>query len=252
MTAEPFLPERISLPSLREAARRCRGCPLFLDATQTVFGQGRASARAFFVGEQPGNDEDLAGEPFVGPAGRVLNEALDRVGIRRTDAYVTNAVKHFKWVPKETKRIHKKPSRREVNACKPWLEQELAVIRPEVVVCLGATAAQALLGPAFRVTADHGKVLATEFAGRVVATVHPSSILRQRTEEERLRAMEGFVADLAVVARLLEGEPYSPRRISMGAIRDARRAGSQVAARAAPSIKSGTTTKVTGSRRLTP
>jgi DNA polymerase len=205
MTAEPFLPDRISLPSLREAARHCRGCPLFLHATQTVFGKGSASARIVLVGEQPGNDEDLKGEPFVGPAGRILDQALERVGIRRADAYVTNVVKHFKWVPKETKRIHKKPSAREIKACRPWLDSEIGLVKPKVLVCLGATAAQALLGAAFRVTVDRGKILATPLAEHAVATIHPSSILRQPSDADRRREMEAFTADLTVVAGLLDG-----------------------------------------------
>jgi DNA polymerase len=206
MTAEPFLPDRLSLPALRTAARTCRGCPLFLDATQTVFGQGTRTARIVLVGEQPGNDEDLKGEPFVGPAGRVLDQALAEIGLDRSDTYVTNTVKHFKWVPKETKRIHKKPSRREIQACRPWLDAELEVIKPKVLVCLGATAAQALLGNAFRVTVERGKVLKTDLAEHAVATIHPSSILRMPTAEDRRREMEQFTADLAVAARLLDGK----------------------------------------------
>jgi uracil-DNA glycosylase len=206
MSAADFLPARISLTSLRKAADGCRGCPLYKDATQTVFGRGRASARLVLVGEQPGNDEDLKGEPFVGPAGRILNEGLEAAGIDRAEAYVTNVVKHFKWVAQARKRLHKKPNAAEIGACMPWLEEELAVIKPDVLVCLGATAAQALLGRQFRVTVDRGKPVPTPLAPTALATVHPSSILRQRTREDRAREMERFTADLAVVAGLLDGK----------------------------------------------
>ncbi len=203
VSALPFLPERISITSLREAARSCRGCPLFKHATQTVFGKGRTSARIVLVGEQPGHEEDLAGEPFVGPAGRVLDRGLAAAGIARSDAYVTNVVKHFKWEPRGNRRLHKKPNAREIAACLPWLDQEIELIRPRVLVLLGATAAQALLGRSFRVTVDRGKVLPSHLADHAVATVHPSSILRQRTEAERRDEMERFIDDLGVVAKLL-------------------------------------------------
>ena len=202
-SAIPFLPRRVSLRSLSEAAAGCEGCPLFKGATQTVFGKGRTSARIVLVGEQPGNDEDLAGEPFVGPAGRVLDQGLAAAGIERADAYVTNVVKHFKWVAKGKRRLHKTPNAREIAACLPWLEKELELIRPHVLVCLGATAAQSLLGREFRVTRQRGKVVATKLADHAVATVHPASILRQRTAEERELETRRFVADLKVVARLL-------------------------------------------------
>ena len=202
-SAVPFLPRRLSLPSLRDAAAQCEGCPLFERATQTVFGKGRTSARIVLVGEQPGNDEDLAGEPFVGPAGRVLDEGLVAAGIDRGDAYVTNVVKHFKWEPKGKRRLHKTPSAREIAACLPWLEKELELLRPHVLVCLGATAAKSLLGRAFLVSQERGKVVATKLADHAVATVHPSSILRQRTTQDRERETARFVADLKVVARLL-------------------------------------------------
>ena len=204
VSALPFLPERISLGSLKEAARHCQGCPLFKHATQTVFGKGRLNARVVLVGEQPGNDEDLQGEPFVGPAGRVLNQGLADAGIERSDAYVTNVVKHFKWEARGNRRLHKKPNAQEIAACLPWLDKELELIRPRVLVLLGATAAQALLGRSFRVTADRGKVLESNLAEHAVATVHPSSILRQRTEEDRHREMARFVEDLEVVAGLLK------------------------------------------------
>jgi uracil-DNA glycosylase family protein len=202
-SAEPFVPDSSSLKTLREAADGCRGCPLFANATQAVFGEGRKGARVLFVGEQPGNEEDLEGRPFVGPAGRILDEGLAAAGIDRDTVYVTNAVKHFKWIPKGTKRLHAKPSPREVRACAPWLAKEIEVVRPEVIACLGATASQALLGSSFKVTQQRGRVLASPLAERVVATIHPSAILRQRTSEDRRREMEAFVADLKVVAKLL-------------------------------------------------
>jgi uracil-DNA glycosylase family protein len=206
MSAADFLPKRISLSSLRKAADGCRGCSLYKDATQTVFGRGRASARLVLVGEQPGNDEDLKGEPFVGPAGRLLDEGLEAAGVERAEVYVTNVVKHFKWVAQARRRLHKKPSAKEIGACLPWLEEELAVLHPEVLVCLGATAAQALLGRQFRVTVDRGKLVSSPLAPRALTTVHPSSILRQRTREDRQREMERFTADLRVVAGLLNGK----------------------------------------------
>jgi DNA polymerase len=205
MSAVEFLPDRITLPSLRDAARLCRGCPLYKNATQTVFGNGRSTARMVLVGEQPGNEEDLKGEPFVGPAGRLLDEALTSAGIERKEAYVTNVVKHFKWTPVGTRRLHKKPGAREIGACLPWLDKEIEVIKPDVVVCLGATAAQAILGRDFRVTAQRGLVLPSRFAQQTVATVHPSSILRQSTQEDRERELEWFIADLRVAADLMNG-----------------------------------------------
>jgi DNA polymerase len=205
ISALQFLPERISLTALREAVQDCRGCPLFKHATQAVFGKGRRTARLILVGEQPGNDEDLQGEPFVGPAGRILNQALESAGIARADAYVTNVVKHFKWEAKGKRRLHKKPNAREIAACLPWLDKEIELIRPKVLVLLGATAAQALLGSDFRVSIQRGKVLPSNLADHAVATVHPSSILRQQTEAERRRELARFTADLVVVAGLLNG-----------------------------------------------
>jgi uracil-DNA glycosylase len=204
MSAIEFLPPRLSLPALKKAARGCEGCPLYLKATQTVFGDGSRHARVILVGEQPGNEEDLAGRPFVGPAGRMLDEGLAAAGIARTDAYVTNVVKHFKWVPKGKRRIHQKPGAREIGACLPWLEKEIELVKPKVLVCLGATAAQSLLGRDFKVTTQRGRAVATDLAEQAVATVHPSSILRQRSSEDRHREMARFIADLAVVARLLQ------------------------------------------------
>jgi uracil-DNA glycosylase len=200
-SAVPFLPARRTLRSLVSAAAGCRGCPLYKNATQTVFGEGPRAARAILVGEQPGNDEDLAGHPFVGPAGRVLDQALERAGIDRKLVYVTNVVKHFKWTPKGARRMHQKPAAREIAACMPWLKEEVELLRPEVLVCLGATAAQAILGRAFRVSRERGRATATRLAERTLATVHPSSILRQRTSEDRHREMERLVADLKVAAR---------------------------------------------------
>jgi len=189
---------------LRRDAADCRACPLWQTGTQTVFGEGAASAQVVFVGEQPGDQEDKQGRPFVGPAGRVLDEALELAGIDRSTTYVTNAVKHFKWTARGKRRIHAKPSWSEIAACHPWLQSELEVIEPTVVVCLGATAAQALLGKQFRVTRQRGTWVESDLAEHVTATIHPSSILRQRTDEDRHREMEGFVEDLKLVAVVIE------------------------------------------------
>jgi len=197
------LPETHNLPKLREAAAGCRACDLWKTGTQTVFGEGLKSAEIVFVGEQPGDKEDLAGKPFVGPAGRVFDEGLVAAGIDRRLAYVTNAVKHFKWEARGKRRIHQKPSAAELAACRPWLDAELEAVRPNVLVLMGATAAQALLGGQFRVTKDRGRPVDSDLARFVLATVHPSSILRQRTDEERATAMADFVADLKVVAKLM-------------------------------------------------
>ena len=202
-TATPLIPETPTLPKLREAAAGCRACDLWKTGTKTVFGEGARTAEILFVGEQPGNDEDLAGRPFVGPAGRVLDEGLEQAGIDRALAYVTNVVKHFKWEPRGKRRIHAKPNWAEIAACRPWLDAELEVVKPKVLVCLGATAAQALLGRQFRVTKQRGVPVESDLAPHVIATVHPSSILRQETEEDRKTAMAEFVADLKVVAKLL-------------------------------------------------
>jgi DNA polymerase len=203
MTAEAYLPERLSLGKLRDAVQDCRGCPLYANATQAVFGEGTSRAEVMLVGEQPGDREDLSGKPFVGPAGRLLDEALQQAGIDRSLAYVTNVVKHFKWQARGKRRIHDKPNWSEVTACRPWLEAELAAVQPRVLVALGATAAQTLLGRDFRVTQRRGEVLESPLAERVVATVHPSSILRQRDDELRQAELAAFVDDLRVVARLL-------------------------------------------------
>jgi uracil-DNA glycosylase len=205
VTAADFLPSRLSLTALREAARDCRGCPLWRTATQTVFGEGRKAARLMLVGEQPGDREDLDGRPFVGPAGRLLDEALEEAGIDRADAYLTNAVKHFKWQPRGKRRIHQKPNAAEIAACRPWLEAEIAVVKPRVLVCLGATAAQALLGRGVRVTKDRGRPLQSELVPVAFATVHPSSILRAPDATARRRERDLFVDDLRVAGAALPG-----------------------------------------------
>jgi uracil-DNA glycosylase family protein len=202
-SAAAFLPERPSLTALREAARGCTACPLWRSGTQTVFGEGLKRARLMLVGEQPGDREDLAGRPFVGPAGRLLDEALDEAGIDRSEVYLTNAVKHFKWQPRGKRRIHQKPSWGEIAACRPWVEAELVVVAPRVLVCLGATAAQALLGRDVRVTRDRGRPLDSPLAPVAFATVHPSSILRAPDREARLREQALFVDDLRVAAAAL-------------------------------------------------
>lgn len=203
MTAADYLPQRISFPALREAVQDCRGCELYRRATQAVFGEGSARARAMFVGEQPGDEEDVAGRPFVGPAGRMLDRMLEAAGVARADIYLTNAVKHFKWLPRGKRRLHQKPSAGEVEACNPWLEAELAVVKPEVLVLLGATAAQALLGRAFKVTRSRGVPFATRFAPVTIATVHPSSLLRIPDPVERRSARALFQREMERVAEVL-------------------------------------------------
>jgi len=202
-SAADFLPTHRTLPALRAAAAGCRGCPLWARATQTVFGEGRTRARVMLVGEQPGHDEDLAGKPFVGPAGRVLDRALEAARMARADVYVTNVVKHFKWEPKGKRRIHAKPNQMEIAACLPWLEAELDVVKPVVLVCLGATAAQALLGPKFRVTRQRGEWILARWAPHVMATVHPSAVLRAPDDAARRAEMERFVADLERIPPVL-------------------------------------------------
>ena len=192
-----------SLQALREAAVGCRACPLWETGTQTVFGEGRPRAPVMLVGEQPGDQEARAGRPFVGPAGRLLDEALETAGIDREAAYVTNVVKHFKWEARGKRRIHAKPAWSEIAACRPWLDGELEAVRPTVLVCLGATAAQALLGRQFRVTKQRGTWIESDLAEHVTATIHPSAILRQRTDEDRHREMDAFVDDLRRVATML-------------------------------------------------
>jgi DNA polymerase len=204
VSAADYLPARKTLPALREAVQGCRGCDLYRNATQAVFGEGAAHAQVLFVGEQPGDKEDLAGKPFVGPAGQLLDRALEEAGIDRRQAYVTNAVKHFKWQARGKRRIHQKPSWSESVACRPWLEAELAVVRPRALVCLGATAAQSLFGRDFRVTQHRGELLDSDLAGLVAATIHPSAILRQQDEELRHAEFAAFVDDLSAVARALD------------------------------------------------
>jgi DNA polymerase len=189
-----------TLDELRAAAARCRACDLWERATQTVFGEGRARSRLMLVGEQPGDREDLAGEPFVGPAGELLDRALEEAGIDRREVYITNVVKHFKWKPRGKRRIHQKPNREEVRACRPWLDAELAEVRPSAVICLGATAAQSLIGPAFRVTEQHGELQPSEFGPPIGAVLHPASILRMRDSAERHATYAQFVDDLRRIA----------------------------------------------------
>ena len=203
MTNEGTTGRRATLASLRAAAAHCRACPLWRRATRTVFGEGERRASVMLVGEQPGNDEDLAGRPFVGPAGKVLDRALAEAGIDRRTVYVTNVVKHFKWEPRGKRRIHAKPNASEIAACRPWLEAELELIEPAVLVCLGATAAQALLGRQFRVSVDRGRFVPSPLAPRVLATVHPSAILRAPDAETRHAEMKRFVADLRKVAAVV-------------------------------------------------
>lgn len=198
-----LLPPNPALPEVREIAKGCKACDLYLRGTQTVFGEGPSRAEIMMVGEQPGDAEDLAGHPFVGPAGKLLDRALEEAGIDRTKVYVTNVVKHFKWEPRGKRRIHAKPNAAEIGACRPWLETEVALVRPRVLVCLGATAAQALLGRAFKVTRMRGQFVDSPLAPLVTATVHPSSILRAPDDESRRDEMRGFVADLKKVARKL-------------------------------------------------
>ncbi len=195
-----LLPDRLSLSAVRDAAAGCRACDLYARATQTVFGEGPRHARVMMVGEQPGDVEDVEGHPFVGPAGHLLDRALEEASIDRRLVYLTNVVKHFKWEPRGKRRIHAKPNSGQVTACRPWLETEIALIKPHILVCLGAVAAQALLGRNFKVSAERGRFVDSTLAPRVTATVHPSSILRARDEESRREAMEQFVADLRIVA----------------------------------------------------
>jgi uracil-DNA glycosylase len=202
-TAAPLIPANPTLDSLRKAAAGCKACDLWRLGTQTVFGEGHPGAHVMMVGEQPGDKEDLAGRPFVGPAGAVLDKALAAAGIQRGDVYVTNIVKHFKWEPRGKRRLHKKPNSIEIRACRPWLEAEIRVVRPQVVVLLGATAAQGIFGSNFRVTQHRGEWIKSEIAPYVLATVHPSSILRAPDDDARHEEMAKFVADLKVVARLL-------------------------------------------------
>jgi DNA polymerase len=200
-TAAAFLPVHPNLPRLRQAAAGCKGCDLWQRGTQTVFGEGSSNARVMLVGEQPGDKEDLMGRPFVGPAGAVLDRALQEAGIARDEVYVTNIVKHFKWEPRGKRRIHKKPNALQISACRPWLDAEIEVTQPEVMVLLGASAAQGLLGRDFRVTQHRGEWIQSQLAPYVLATVHPSAILRAPDDESRHEEMRKFIADLKVVAK---------------------------------------------------
>jgi DNA polymerase len=202
-TAAPFVPKTTSVRTLNAAAHECRGCDLYKTATQVVFGAGPRGAHVMFVGEQPGDQEDKQGEPFVGPAGALLDKALSDAGIPRADVYVTNAVKHFKWEPRGKRRIHKKPRLSEVKACRPWLEAEINAVKPIVIVCLGATAAQSVMGPQFKLMAQRGRVLASPLSEKVVATIHPSAVLRAPDTEGRRAAYEMLVNDLKVVAKAM-------------------------------------------------
>jgi uracil-DNA glycosylase len=201
-TAAPLVPPRPTLPKLRKAAAGCKACPLWKTGTQTVFGEGPTKADVMFVGEQPGDQEDQIGRPFVGPAGKLFDRALEEAGLNRSTAYVTNVVKHFKWTARGKRRIHQKPNWSEIAACRPWLDAELSVVKPRVLTCLGATAAQALLGKQFRVTKQRGQPVESELAPVVIATVHPSAILRA---EDRDAEFAAFVEDLRTVARYLRG-----------------------------------------------
>lgn len=200
-TASPLIPPNANLAELTEAAKECKNCDLWKRGTQTVFGEGQPNSKIMFVGEQPGNQEE--GRPFVGPAGKLLDTALVEAGVDRTKVYVTNAVQHFKWEPRGKRRIHKKPNSVEIAACRPWLEAEIAALKPKVIVCLGATAAQALLGRDFRVTQHRGELLDSPLAPHVMATVHPSSILRAPDEAARHEEMRRFIADLSKIRPLV-------------------------------------------------
>jgi DNA polymerase len=202
-SAELSIKVNASLEELKAAAKKCQACDLWKHATQTVFGEGLPNAKIILIGEQPGNHEDLEGKPFVGPAGHLLDEALAEAGIDRKKVYVTNAVKHFKWEPRGKRRIHKKPGAGEIAACRPWLDAEIAALHPKIIVCLGATAAQALLGSDFRVTQHRGEFLKSSLAPIVMATIHPSSILRAPDEQTRHTEMKRFIADLKKIGQAL-------------------------------------------------
>jgi uracil-DNA glycosylase len=202
-SAAEFLPSKRTLKALEEASQRCRGCELYKDATQMVFGQGRTKARLMLVGEQPGDKEDREGEPFVGPAGRLLDRALEEAGIERSETYVTNAVKHFKWRPRGNRRLHQTPRAGEIEACKPWLQAEVEAVGPEAILAMGATAARSLFGPKVKVTKDRGRPLESPLAPLAAVTIHPSAILRLREHDEREAELAGFVADLEAVGSVL-------------------------------------------------
>ncbi len=207
-TAADLIPPNASIDQLRESAANCKACDLWRNATQTVFGEGPARAKVMFVGEQPGDKEDIAGHPFVGPAGLFLDRALEEAGIDRNKVYVTNVVKHFKWVPRGKRRIHQTPRASEIRACKPWLFAEIDRIKPRVLVCLGATAAKALLGKDFSVTRQRGKLVESDLARKVIATVHPSSLLHIQDEKERHAETARFINDMKKIAKLLDQKVY--------------------------------------------
>lgn len=211
-SAADFIPPKKTLPVLREAIQSCRGCELYRHATQAVFGEGLRSASIIFIGEQPGDEEDRTGRPFVGPAGRLLDRALQEAGIDRSGVYVTNAVKHFKFEERGKRRIHKKPRGSEIKACRPWLEAEMELIRPEILVCLGATAAQSIFGAAYRVTKDRGQFVEHTWARYATSTVHPSAILRAPDDEQRHAEYQKFVADLKKVQSMMEETAGAPPR----------------------------------------
>lgn len=202
-TAAPLIPTRPTINKLREAAAECRACDLWKCGTQTVFGEGKQRSLILFIGEQPGDKEDLSGRPFVGPAGALLDKALEEAGIDRSKVYVTNVVKHFKWEPRGKRRIHKKPNAAEITACRPWLDAEIRVIKPRAIICLGSTAAQAVIGPKFRVSIQRGKFVESDLADYVTATVHPSSILRAPSDEARRSERARFVEDLKKIRKVL-------------------------------------------------
>ena len=204
-SAQALIPDQPTLPGLQVAAARCQACDLYKTGTQTVFGDGTPHAKVMFVGEQPGDREDIEGKPFVGPAGRLLDDGLRAAGIDRNQVYITNAVKHFKWKPQGKRRLHQKPNAAEITACRPWLDAEIALVKPHIVVCLGATAAQALLGRGFRVTLQRGQFIERPGLPLMMATVHPSSILRAPDDESRELEMQAFVADLKRLAQRLKG-----------------------------------------------
>ena len=203
-TAAPLIPARPTLAKLRIVAAGCQACDLWKNGTQTVFGEGKQSSTVMFIGEQPGNSEDLEGRPFVGPAGGLLDKALEAAGIERSQVYVTNVVKHFKWEPRGKRRIHKKPNATEIMACRPWLDAEIRVIKPRAIICLGSTAAQAVIGPKFRVSIDRGKFVNSPLAQFVTGTVHPSSILRAPTDEARRKETKRFIDDLKKIRAAIE------------------------------------------------
>jgi uracil-DNA glycosylase len=212
ISARDFLPDERNLSALAEAAQGCRGCELYKRGTQTVFGEGPRTATVMFVGEQPGDQEDLQGKPFVGPAGQLLDKAMEQAGIDRNQAYVTNAVKHFKWEPRGKRRLHAKPNAREMSACRPWLEAEMETLKPKIIVCLGATAAQSLMGPSFRITKQRGQVMMSDWGVQIIATYHPSALLRAPDEVARAEMHKMFLSDLKKVAQLIGNGDGKPKR----------------------------------------